>query len=65
MINLDAKLLGIAKMADANEHVAVVEFKGAMKIEGEFEEVRECWVLARKDNDSSGWLLAGIEQVTA
>ena len=65
VINLDAKLLGIAKMADANEHVAVVEFKGAMKIEGEFEEVRERWVLARKDDDSSGWLLAGIEQVTA
>ena len=52
-------------MADANEHVAVVEFKGAMKIEGEFEEVRERWVLARKDDDSSGWLLAGIEQVAA
>ena len=65
VINLDAKLLGIAKMADANEHVAVVEFKGAMKIEGEFEEVRERWVLARKDDDSSGWLLAGIEQVAA
>lgn len=65
IINLDAKLLGVAKMADANEHVAVMQFKGAMKIEGEFEEVNERWVLVRKDDDSSGWLLAGIEQVSA
>lgn len=65
VINLEAKLLGVAKMADANEHIAVVQFKGAMKIEGEFEEVNERWVLTRKDDDSSGWLLAGIEQVSA
>lgn len=65
IINLDAKLLGVAKMADANEHIAVMQFKGAMKIEGEFEEVNERWVLVRKDDDSSGWLLAGIEQVAA
>lgn len=65
VINLEAKLLGVAKMADANEHIAVVQFKGAMKIEGEFEEVSERWVLTRKDDDSSGWLLAGIEQVSA
>lgn len=64
IINLDAKLLGVAKMSDAAEHIAVVEFKGAMKYEGEFEEVDERWVLTRKDDDSSGWLLAGIEQAS-
>lgn len=64
IINLDAKLLGVAKMSDAAEHIAVVEFKGAMKYEGGFEEVDERWVLTRKDDDSSGWLLAGIEQAS-
>ncbi len=65
IINLDGKLLGVAKLADSAEHIAVVEFNGAMKIDGEFEEVHERWVLTRKDDDSSGWLLAGIEQVAA
>ena len=48
-------------MADAAEHIAVVEFKGAMKFDGEFEQVDERWVLVRKGDDSSGWLLAGVE----
>lgn len=65
VINLEAKLLGIAKLADANEHIAVVQFSGALKIDGEFEQVDERWVLTRKDDESSGWLLAGIEQVAA
>lgn len=63
IIQLDAKLEGVAKMADAPEHIAVVHFSGAMKIEGEFEEVNERWVLTCKDDNTSGWLLAGIEQV--
>lgn len=65
IVNLDVKLLGVAKMADAAEHIAVVEFKGAMKFDGEFEQIDERWVLVRKDDDSSGWLLAGIEQADA
>lgn len=65
IVNLDVKLLGVAKMADAAEHIAVVEFKGAMKFDGEFEQVDERWVLVRKDDDTSGWLLAGIEQAGA
>lgn len=63
VINLETKLLGIAN--GEGEHIAVVQFKGAMKIEGEFETVDERWILTRKDDDSSGWLLAGIEQAQA
>lgn len=61
VINLTAELLGV--LTEGNEHVAVVEFNGAMKISGEFEEVHERWVLVRAADDSTGWLLAGIEQV--
>ncbi|MDO4937326.1 MAG: TIM44-like domain-containing protein [Sutterellaceae bacterium] len=61
VINLTSELLGV--MTEGNEHVAVVEFNGAMKISGEFEEVHERWILVRATDDSTGWLLAGIEQV--
>lgn len=61
VINLDAKFLGLVQ--DGNEYVAVVEFNGAMKISGEFEQVQERWVLVRPVDESAGWLLAGIEQV--
>ena len=61
IVNLTCNLLGV--MTEGNEHVAVVEFNGAMKISGEFEEVHERWVLVRAVDDSTGWLLAGIEQV--
>ncbi|MGN1209433.1 MAG: Tim44 domain-containing protein [Duodenibacillus sp.] len=60
VIDLTAKLLGFEEQAD--ENIAVVSFNGAMKIDGEFEEVHEYWVLAQKKDGSSGWLLAGIEQ---
>lgn len=63
IINLDAKFLGLVQ--DGAEHVAVVEFNGAMKISGEFEQVCERWVLVRPVDESVGWLLAGIEQVDA
>lgn len=59
VINLECELLGILK----EENVAVVEFNGAMKISGEFEEVHERWILTRAVDESTGWLLAGIEQV--
>ncbi len=61
IINLSARLLGV--LEEGAEHVAVVQFDGAMKVAGEFEEVRERWVLVKKSDDSTGWLLAGIEQV--
>lgn len=60
VIDLTAKLEGIA--SDEKEHVAVVDFDGAMKISGEFEEVHERWILVRQADDSTGWLLAGISQ---
>lgn len=60
VIDLSVKLLGIAQ--EGNEHVAVVSFNGAMKINDQFEEVREHWILIRPTDESSGWLLAGIEQ---
>ena len=63
IINLDAKFLGLVQ--DGTEYVAVVEFNGAMKISGEFEQVAERWVLVRPVDESAGWLLAGIEQVEA
>lgn len=63
IINLDAKFLGLVQ--DGDEYVAVVEFNGAMKISGEFEQVAERWVLVRPVNESAGWLLAGIEQIEA
>ena len=40
-----------------------MSFEGAMKINGAFEQVSERWLLVRSDDDSTGWLLAGIEQV--
>lgn len=61
VINLTANLLGI--LSEGDENVAVVQFDGAMKVAGEFEEVHERWVLVRKADESTGWLLAGIEQV--
>ncbi len=61
IIDVSAKLLGFTEQGD--ENVAVVEFSGAMKISGEFEQVHERWVLVQPANGSGGWLLAGIEQV--
>lgn len=61
IIDVTAKLLGFTQQGD--ENVAVVEFNGAMKISGEFEEVHERWVLVQPARGAGGWLLAGIEQV--
>lgn len=61
VVNLTVRLLGIVH--EQNEYAAVVSFEGAMKINGAFEQVSERWLLVRSDDDSTGWLLAGIEQV--
>ena len=61
IIDVTAKLLGFTQQGD--ENVAVVEFNGAMKISGEFEEVHERWILVQPATGTGGWLLAGIEQV--
>jgi len=60
VVNLSTRLLGIVE--EQGEYVAVVEFEGAMQISGQFEEVHERWLLVRAADDSTGWLLAGIEQ---
>lgn len=61
VVNLTTKLLGITQ--EGNEYVAVVAFEGAMKINGEFEEVHERWLLVQAADGSTGWLLAGLEQM--
>lgn len=61
VIDLSAKFLGMVE--EGNEYVAVVRFDGAMKVNGEFEEVHESWILTQPTNGKEGWLLAGIEQV--
>ena len=61
VVNLSTKLLGITQ--EGSEYVAVVAFEGAMKINGEFEEVHERWLLVQAVDGSTGWLLAGLEQM--
>ncbi len=61
VVDLTTKLLGITQ--EGNEYVAVVAFEGAMKINGEFEEVHERWLLIQAADGSTGWLLAGLEQM--
>ncbi len=61
VVNLTTKLLGITQ--EGSEYVAVVAFEGAMKINGEFEEVHERWLLVQAIDGSTGWLLAGLEQM--
>ena len=61
VVNLTVRLLGIVH--EQSEYAAVVSFDGAMKINGQFEQVSERWLLVRADDESTGWLLAGIEQV--
>ncbi len=61
VIDLTTKLVGIVQQG--SEYVAVVTFEGAMKINGQFEEVHEHWLLVQPIDESTGWLLAGIEQM--
>ncbi|HBN73922.1 MAG TPA: hypothetical protein DD376_04160 [Sutterella sp.] len=61
IVNLTVRLLGVVH--EKSEYAAVVSFNGAVKINGQFEQVSERWLLIRADDESTGWLLAGIEQV--
>ena len=61
VVSLDAKLLGIEH--DAREHLASVRFTGTMRIDGELEAFDEVWNLAKPVDGSTGWLLAGIQQL--
>jgi predicted lipid-binding transport protein (Tim44 family) len=61
VIDLTASLLGIE--AAAGEHRASVRFCGNLKVNGEDERLDEVWGLSKVVDGSSGWLLAGIQQL--
>jgi predicted lipid-binding transport protein (Tim44 family) len=61
VLTLEAKLLGIEH--DAREHLASVRFTGTMRVDGELEQFDEVWNLTKPVDGSSGWLLAGIQQL--
>lgn len=61
IVALDASLLGIE--STAAEHVASVRFTGSLRVDGEAEQVDEVWNLSKPLDGSSGWLLAGIQQL--
>ena len=60
--NLDAALLGVE--TTASEYVASVRFTGLLSENGATSQAfEEVWNLAKPVDGSSGWLLAGIQQV--
>ena len=61
VVTLEAKLLGMEH--DAREYLASVRFSGTMRVDGELETFDEVWNLAKPVDGSSGWLLAGIQQL--
>ncbi|MFN9028696.1 MAG: Tim44 domain-containing protein [Betaproteobacteria bacterium] len=62
VVELDAKLLGIE--STPTEHVASVRFTGTLKVDGEIEAFDEAWNLSKSADGKSGWLLAGIQQLS-
>lgn len=60
--SLEATLLGID--SGATEHVASVRFTGKLNVDGEIEAFDEVWNLAKSTDGKSGWLLAGIQQLS-
>jgi len=61
VVELAASLLGIETVA--GEHRASVRFSGALKVNDEDERLDEVWNLSKPIDGSSGWLLAGIQQL--
>jgi len=61
VLELTASLLGIETAA--GEYRASVRFSGNLKVNGEDERLDEVWNLSRPVDGSSGWLLAGIQQL--
>jgi predicted lipid-binding transport protein (Tim44 family) len=61
VVSLDVKLLGMEH--DAQEHLASVRFTGTMRVDGELEPFDEVWNLTKPVEGTSGWLLAGIQQL--
>ena len=65
IVALSADLVEV--VTEGGEHWASVRFRGLLREDGEpmpkpFDEL---WNLVKPDDDSSGWLLAGIEQAAA
>jgi predicted lipid-binding transport protein (Tim44 family) len=61
VIGLAASLLGM--QTAAGEHRASVRFRGSLRVNGEDERLDEVWNLSKPVDGSSGWLLAGIQQL--
>jgi predicted lipid-binding transport protein (Tim44 family) len=62
VLRLEAALLGIE--TSATEYLASVRFSGTLVADGETEVVDEVWNLGKPIDGSSGWLLAGIQQLS-
>jgi predicted lipid-binding transport protein (Tim44 family) len=62
VVTLDAKLLGIE--TNAADHLASVRFTGTMRLDGELEQFDEVWNLVKPTDGKTGWLLAGIQQLS-
>jgi len=61
VMELTASLLAIETAA--GEYRASVRFSGNLKVNGDDERLDEVWNLSRPIDGSSGWLLAGIQQL--
>jgi predicted lipid-binding transport protein (Tim44 family) len=61
VVELTASLLGIETAS--GEYRASVRFSGNLKVNGDDERLDEVWNLSRPVDGSSGWLLAGIQQL--
>lgn len=63
VVTIDAELLGIEN--DGREYLASVKFWGTMKPAADAlpEAFQEVWNLSKPVSGSSGWMLAGIQQV--
>lgn len=62
IVALDASLLGIE--TSATDYLASVRFTGTLRVDGELEQVDEVWNLAKPVDGKTGWLLAGIQQLS-
>lgn len=62
ILALDAALLGIE--TSATDHLASVRFSGTLRVDGEAEQVDEVWNLVKPVDGKTGWLLAGIQQLS-
>ncbi|MET0856876.1 MAG: hypothetical protein ABWY27_09010, partial [Telluria sp.] len=63
VVKIDAELLGIETISD--EYVASVKFTGQIKSapDAQPEPLAEVWNMSKPVNGSTGWVLAGIQQL--